>query len=225
MEINIIGASGEIITYDLRDKLQELYDSIYLEIDNVNNTYKNVCKGIVIDNKVFNHIVQKLISIFDCLTYEEFYTKLNMLSLDNTVSTHAKFLFSKIKVQQRLDESLKKYLNKHSVDVSDDVVDNLFSVKQIEYNLNNTKFDKLFDSFLENTYKSRFIHEDASLVDKTIISVEELKGCKDLSNILTSIDNIKKKHIKMFKSIENIYVSTLSIINYINLALQQKASP
>lgn len=228
MEISIIGAGGNALTYDLSDKLSELYDSIYLEIDNVNNTYKDICKGIIIDNKVFNHILNKLMNLFDCSDHTEFYNKLNMLSLDDKVSTHANFLFSKIQVQQQLDDTLKKYLNSKNVNVSQDVVDNLFSVKQIEYVSNNTRrgeFDKLFNSFLENTYRSRYEHNKAKNEDRFIISIDELRSCKDLSNILKSIDNIKKKHMKMFKEIEKLYISTLSIINYINLALLQKASP
>ncbi len=51
MEISIVGANGSSLTYDLSDKLCELYDSIYMEIDNIKSSYKEVCKGIVIDSK------------------------------------------------------------------------------------------------------------------------------------------------------------------------------
>ncbi len=217
MEISIVGANGSSLTYDLSDKLCELYDSIYMEIDNIKSSYKEVCKGIVIDSKLFNHIIQKLQDLFNASDYEDLASVLNTLCLDNKISTHANFLFSKINIQSQFEQSINSYLKKNNKQVSDDIVDNIFLIKQLE---NNHKFNKLFDIFLHNTYTSRFAHPKAK--SSAIISLDELRSCKDIAKILSAIEAIKKKHMEMYDTIEELYKSTLSLINYINLALLQK---
>jgi predicted NAD-dependent protein-ADP-ribosyltransferase YbiA (DUF1768 family) len=221
MEVNIIGSNGGSFTMDLSDKLAEIYDSLYLEIDNIKNSYKDICKGIVIDNTRFQHIVNKILKIFKVDSYEILINTLNRLMEDDKLSTHANFIFSKFNISDMMFNSVDQYLTAKKLIISDDLIENLYTIK---INMNSQEYSKHYTSFIDTTYNSGFINNECKLIEKKYIKTKELRNCLELNSVLDSIQLIKKKHTIMFNDLKELYISTLNIINIINLALQPKAS-
>lgn len=225
MEISISGANGSNIKLDLSDKLTEIYDSIYLEIDNIKTTYKSICKGVIIDNNKFQHIVKKILDIFEVSNYKDLIICLNQLIEDDTVATHANFIFSKLKLSDMLYSSVNTYLKLINIDYSNlDLLEKLYIIKN---HINTNEFNKEYNKFIDITYKSGLINLEVKSnfgLSREYIDIKELRNYSELNSIMSSIDLIKKKHNIMFNNFKDLYISILSIINTINLILQQKAS-
>jgi hypothetical protein len=223
MSYSIISGSGELVECNLGEKLKELYDNIYLEIDNIKDKYKEIIKGIVVDKKKYDHVLSKLISIFNSKDSEELVNVLNKLNESYSPYNHYKFFLQKFKLEELLQKSFKSLLIKHGI-LPSNIYEDMHLIYKLSKDAKYKRSNQLKESInkFENLlYQSNFVSPVLNEYKKNnkpyIIPKHNLKGIVELLAIIESIDKLKLIQISLFKEINELYLSSHCLINEINL--------
>lgn len=215
MTTSIIGAGGEIVECNFGNKISELYDSIYIEVETIKERYNDIIKGIVVDNNKFDHIVKSLLNTFKVKNCKELIKLLNSLNASYAPSIHIKFFFDKFGISDDLITSIDKKLkdiNKKNINLYENIISiySYYNDKELE------KIFNLFVKSVENGYlenpKLKKNHPN-----NIIISLDECKNNKDLNQIMFSIERLQLIHTFIISDITEIYKNMNNITNKINL--------
>ncbi len=220
---SIISGGGEIVNCNLDSKISEIYDSIYLEVESIKTKYKEIVKGIVVDESKYNFIVSNLVKAFKCQNKKELYGLLNILNSSYSSDKHIKFFLERFNLSKHLYDSIDLFMKKNALD-STNLFDDLYNIYEIIKKTKNTnmtdEYKKYLDNLISAVHKSRF---DNNCIEKDkikkIVLDESINGLISINNIIKSIDNVYSIHMCMFEEINNFYkiISKItSIINNIN---------
>lgn len=214
MTTSIIGAGGKIVECNFGDKISELYDTIYIEVETIKERYGDIVKGVIIDNNKFEHVNKSFLKIFKVNSCKELIKLLNNLNASYAPSVHIKFLFDKFGINDDLNTSIDKKLkdiNKNNINLYENII-SIYSY------YNDKELQKIFNTFVESVEKGS--NEDSKLKknypNKVIISLDECKNSKDLNQIISSIDKLQLIHKAIILDITSIYENMNNITNKIN---------
>lgn len=214
MTTSIIGAGGKIIECNFEDKIAELYDTIYIEVDTIKERYVDVIKGVIIDNNKFDHIIKSFLKIFRTKSCEELIKVLNDLNTSYAPSVHIKFLFDKFDISDNLNTSIDKKLkdiNKKNTNLYENVI-------SIYSHYNDKELQEIFNKFVESVENGYIenIKLKKDHPENVIISMNECKTSKDLNQLISSIDKLKIIQKYIISDICDIYKNMNNITNKIN---------
>lgn len=220
---SVISGSGEIINSNLDSKISEIYDSIYLEVESIKTKYKEIVKGVVVDENKYNLIISNLVKSFKCQDKKELYELLNSLNSSYSSNVHIKFFLERFNLNSHLYDSIDLFMKKNNW-VSTNLFDDLYiineNIKKTKDTISAIKYKKYLDELMTAVHKSRFkntcIKKDKI---KKIVLDESINGLITINNIIESINSVYSIHICMFEEINEFYqiISKItSIINTIN---------
>lgn len=223
MSYSTITGSGEVVQCNLGEKVRELYENIYLEIDNIKSKYKEIIKGIVVDKKKYDHVLLSIINIFNSNSSEDLIEKLNRLNSSYNAFIHYKFFLQKFKLEEGLHKSFKSVLSKYNKSPSG-VYEDMHTI----YNLAKSKKYKRAEELKKNIYSfenllysskfdSIYLEEYKKNNKPYVIPKITLKGIVELNSIVESIDKLKGIHNALFNDINNLYKSSQELIHEVNL--------
>jgi len=216
---NIVSGSGEIIKSNLDSKISEIYDSIYLEVESIKTKYKEIVKGIVVDEKRYNLILNNLIRAFKCLDKKELYELLDKLNSSYSADKHIKFFLERFSLSKPIYDSVDLFMSRHNLEPTN-LFDDLNTISDIirKSDTQNiySKYKKCLNDLIMAVHKSRFENKCINKPKKKILLNDSVNGLVSINNIIESIDNIYNMHICMFDEINNFYILILNITTIIN---------
>lgn len=225
MSYNVVGSGGHVVECRLDNKISEIYDLIYLETETIKEKYKGIVKGIIVDKKRYDHILQSLASAFKCNSSDELIALLNSLNSSLSASEHIKFFFERFELSSYLYYSVEKMLKSlnppaDSKNLYDDLYSILYSIKNTNPSVA-AELEIQLDSFLKKAYESGFESNCLSSLKKKydkpyIIEGSSLKGIKELNSIVLSIDRLHEIHICLYCEISEMYTTMMKITNIIS---------
>jgi len=222
---SIIGGDGSLIEANFSDKMSEVYDNMYMEIDNIKKSYKNVISGVVVDKSKYDHIFSKLMYIFDTESYEDMVSVINYLNSSYSYGPHIKFLFKRFGLNETLYNSIDSFFEKNKEVKSSNLFDDISTIGRIAKLSNIDSINKLFNKFVMLIHQTRFIDDDVKnkfshKFRENKIVIGELRSKKELSDIMKALDLLKEMHQFMFPEIKKNYICMIQlsseITNYVN---------
>lgn len=225
MSYSVVGSGGHVVECRLDNKISEIYDLIYLETETVKEKYRDIVKGIIVDKKRYDHILQSLAAAFKCNGSGELIALLNKLNSSLSTNDHIKFFFERFELSSYLYYSVEKMLKSLTPPVdSKNLYDDLYSIVYSIKNINAAAAAELeteLKSFLERAYSSEFepdyVYSLKKKYDKPyIIEDSSLKGIKELNSIVVSIDRLHEIHICLYCEISEMYTNMMKITNIIS---------
>lgn len=98
---------------NLSNKIEEVFDSLYLEPNTILSKYKDIASGKVIDKNKSDHIIAKLVNIFKSIDLNDLINTLNHLNASSKPCVHIKFLFKKFGLDKHIEDAVSSYFAKH----------------------------------------------------------------------------------------------------------------
>jgi hypothetical protein len=174
--------------HTLEDKIQEIYDSIYLQVDLVNDNYSEVIKGIIVDPAKFEYVTSKLVGAFKEESIETLSALLERLTASNVPYVHIQWLFCNYRLNDHLLNAVDTYFKREVTDI----YGALNNVPQVRNEL---------DALVWATHKSKF----AVSVDTCKDKITEQSGSVKLIQIIKKIKKLHELHESMQPIINDVY--------------------
>jgi L-2-hydroxyglutarate oxidase LhgO len=172
----------------LEDKIQEIYDRIYLQVDLVSENYSGVIKGIIVDPAKFEHVTSKLVSAFNEESIETLSALLDRLTASNVPYVHIQWLFCNYRLNDHLLTAVDTYFKR---EVSD-IYTALSNIPQVR---------KELDGLVRATHKSKFAVKVETCKDK----ITSQSGSVKLIQIVQKIKKLHEIHESMQPIINEVY--------------------
>jgi len=176
---------------NLSNKIEEVFDSLYLSSNTLLSKYKDISSGKVIDKYKSDHITAKLVEIFKAIDKTDLINMLNYLNNHSKPCVHIKFIFEKFDLTKHIDDSVSAYLSKHGIVNTGSLFDKINSIVAHE-----NKIKPEMAELINAIHLSRFD------VDANLRKYVNLEPNADIGQIFASISRLEILHKSMYPIIK-----------------------
>lgn len=188
---------------NLSSKVDEVFDSMYIEASLLKSKYKDVSSGIIIDQSKYDHVLKSLMEIFCVSSSGELIELLNSLNTSNAPCVHIKFMFDKFNLSDHLIAAIDDYTKRYNLKVIESTYDSLYEIAN-----HNSKFRPDVNELINEIHKSRFAVETNA---GNYTPIGKSAGLASLNQIIKSVSRLEKIHETMLPIIKKNFelISTL----------------